>query len=822
MTDSSRSALGLALHLADRATADALAERLRPELLAALTDRFGLPEGIVAELAGPDAAGLRAALNADPEEFLIAAAETGDPLVGRAVWSALNRPGSGLTERAKDNLVSVVLRAADPTDDRWFGDDGLVTVLQDEGTAPTFLLTLTCGLAELVAHSVVRLGPHLPPPVFLDGCITMAELAGGAGIASFLRGVEKIPQLADLGHPGLLDLLRQAAAATDPEGFLRERRPAGEWTDPAQVRTLLELRHGNAPSAKPDGLDWDLIRREHKRLPFGEETRRTPDHREGSRLLRLVQWEGCPADLVMESFQDVPGNTARLAAKLPFEALAEPGEAHRVFLDDVLGRGIREGWLPVDRVLTEVRPVDEVLRALPYDHEPTRKALAGLLTRLGTDPVNWLTCYARMGRSPGSSVAELIADAASTATRRKRYADWPRPREAEFPAAYPEPNRKAFLDLLQCASDEVQIAVVPYFDALAVQQLLVDGDPSPAVRDAVVAAHGVAAQVAMAAADGLSAEKLTWLLDLDEPAVDAQLFRYAGIQGAERERMLAGRLRGGGTRTVPEELLRVLAEIGVGRYRRWLVSGVESGDLGVARTILGRLRLRVPATRARLLTAVWERGGPDAVRELLARDRLPVRLRRWTERALDAPDGLERLRARLAEEESPAKLMEFLTKPPSTRPEVRLRLLLAEGIEPPWSALVAAHRAGTLPTGLLDELVRHLDCPRELLMAALGRTPQSEADWMGRALKRGTLTLEDLLTHAAPARAALDHLRRYADDRTAERGRLPVRDRAAALAQEHLATDVEAWAVCLQLFPTFAGTLPELAATARAMTRIHV
>lgn len=80
----------------------------------------------------------------------------------------------------------------------------------------------------------------------------------------------------------------------------------------------------------------------------------------------------------------------------------------------------------MDRLLAEVTPAVEVLGSLPYDHEPTRKALAGLLDRLGTDPVNWLTCYARMGRARGS-VAELIDDAASAASRQKRNTSWPRP-----------------------------------------------------------------------------------------------------------------------------------------------------------------------------------------------------------------------------------------------------------------------------------------------------------------------------------------------------------------------------------------------------------
>ncbi|MFI9046450.1 hypothetical protein [Streptomyces sp. NPDC053427] len=813
-----------ALQLADPATADALAERLRPELLAVLADRFGLPEELVEVLAGPDAAGLRAALTADPGAFLTAAAERGDPVVGLALWRAEFRDASGRKLRATEaipSLLAAVLHAADPLDRRWYDeDDGLIPVLYEEAVGPVLVPALTSRFPGLVTGSVAQLGPHLPPPVVLDAFIGLVEFWGADALVRFLSLAEEMPELAGLGHPWLPGLLRQALDAPDPESFLREHRPAGEWTDPEHVRVLLELRYGDGPSVRPDGLDWDLIRREHDRLPLGHDPRRAPDLPQRVRLLRLVQWEGCPADLVRESFREVPRETARFAAELPFEALLHPElRMHRTDLRDVLERGIAEGRLPVDRVLTEVAPAETVLNALPYGHEPTRKALAGLLTRLGTDPVNWLTCYARTGRAHGS-VAELIADAASTTTGGKRCSAWPRPAPAQFPAGPPQDARRAFLGMFRCASPEAQRAVVPYLDARAVQHLLVHGDPSPEIRDAVVAAHGLPAQVAMAAAYDLSAEKLEYLLDLDEPAVDAQLFRYADLDRAERERMLAGRLRGGGIRAVPPELLATVEEISVSHHRPWLMAGLESGDPGVARALVGRLRLHVPATRLRLLVAVWERGGPDAVREILAMDRLPLTLRRRTEKLLDAPDGPDRIRALLAAEESPDRLAAFLMRAGS-RPGERLHRLRSEGLEPPWPALVAAREAGTLPDGLLDALADHPGCPRALLLAAPANLRGAGTDRLHDALLSGRLTPEDVLTRAAPAHAALDRLRRYAADRSALRGLHAVRGRARALTREHLATDAEAWAVALQLLPTFAGTLPELLATAGAMTRVH-
>ncbi|REK90261.1 hypothetical protein DY245_10850 [Streptomyces inhibens] len=823
MTTSSSTALRQALRLAGPDTADALAERLRPELLAALSDRFGLPEEVVAELVGPGGASLRAAMAADHEAFLLRAAETGDPAIARALWDARYRPASQHPRRVKDipGLLAAVLRAADPSDPRWYEEDGLVPLLQEEATGVELAPALTGPFPALIAYSLVRLAPNLPLPAALDAGIALVQLAGGEGLAAFVRAVEEAPDI-DLGHPGLLDLMRSAAAAADPESFLRERRPAGEWTDPAALQALLMVRDGHGSPAKPDGLDWELVRREHARLPFGTETRHGSRHRSGNRLLGLIGWEGCPHDLVMESFREHPMITARLAAELPFEALVgAEARAGTLRFEEVLGRGIREGRLSVDRVLTEVTPAAEVLRSLPYDHEPTRKALAALADRLGTDPVNWLTCYARTGRARGS-VAELIADAASATSRKKRNTTWPHPLEAVFPATAPEASRAAFLRLFECASQEAQIAVVPHFDARAVQHLLVYGEPAPAVRDAVVAAHGVSAPVSQASTDSLSPEELAHLLDLDEPRVDAALFLHCRIDQRERERMLAGRLRGGGTRTVPDELLRALDEVNLGHYRHWLVAGLESGDLGVARKLMERLKLRIPAARLRLLIAVWERSGPDAVREILAMDRLPVTLRRQTEQALDAPDGLARLRARLAAEEDPAKLVAFLNKTPAYDAGQQPHKLTGDGIVLPWAALREAYRSGELTRGLPEALAERADCPRELLLEFLAHTPEDSHyhhSCIQPALDRGALTPEDLLTRSAPARTALSHLIRALDSPGRQEDRQQLRAYAAALTDEHLGTDVEAWTVCLRLLPTFAGSLTELVATAGAIVR---
>ncbi|MEV5124003.1 hypothetical protein AB0K49_14655 [Streptomyces decoyicus] len=139
MTASSRSALRFALSLADPDTADALAERMVPQLLGVLSDRFGLPEEMVEELLGADPVQMRAALTIDPKEWLMAAAETGDPVVGRALWHAKYRNDAGYQEHAIEEipgLLAALLYAADLADPRWYEADGLFPLFYEELTGP--------------------------------------------------------------------------------------------------------------------------------------------------------------------------------------------------------------------------------------------------------------------------------------------------------------------------------------------------------------------------------------------------------------------------------------------------------------------------------------------------------------------------------------------------------------------------------------------------------------------------------------------------------------------------------------------------------------
>ncbi|TJZ54071.1 hypothetical protein FCH28_12725 [Streptomyces piniterrae] len=802
MTVSWSTALRLAVQLAGPDTTDALIERLGPQLVAAVAERHRVPTAAVEPLTAWEEQGLWRAMTDDVAGFQGRAVASGDPDVARLLYVERHR--------RSPQLLAVILAAADPADPRWYAAGGLVPAVL-EMTADLALEPALHGpFPELVEHAVMQLGPELPLPVVLDACHHLADLAGAAGVGELAKRVEATAD--ELAHPGLAELLHTAAAAPDPSAFLQEQRPAEEWTDPAHAHALLRVRLRERDVQQPAGLGWELILREHDRRPFGGK-RTPPENRYMDPLVCIVGWDGCPEELIGECLPDNFWAVLDAGARMPFEELVRVWNAKRGRSDEIVRRGALMGH--VDRILTELTPARDVLDALPSHHEPTREAIAAVLAPLGTDPVNWLTFYARMGRTDGTA-PELIADAVAVDSPKKRTTTWPRPLDAVFPVTAPRDSRAVFLNVLGCAPEAAQIAVVPHLDARAVQHFLVYGDPSPAVREAIVAAHGVPALASYASSRKLPAATVDYLFDLDEPAVDANLFAHCHIDQKERERLLAGRLRGGGTRTaVPEELLDALDEVNLGHYRHWLMAGLESGDLGVARKIVGRLRLQIPATRLRLLVAVWERGGPDAVREILAMDRLPATLRRQTEKLLDTPDGLDRLRDRLAEQEAPAKL---IGHPPQK--------LAGDQIAIPWPAMIEALRAGSLPDNALRTLTEFPGCPPEILVEALPSITLPEVHhqrrnhhWVTTGLEQGTLTPEEVLTHAAPAQAALSHLD-HAVSSLPPADRQALRSQVTALTDRHLGGNVEAWSVCLQLLPTFAGTLTELISTAGAVAQV--
>ncbi|MFC7329899.1 hypothetical protein [Marinactinospora rubrisoli] len=805
MRPTGMSPLRAALWMADPAVGTDLLKRLPEEAAAALADRYSLPERVAEAVAG-SAPGLVRAVLGQPDgaldrDLYLHVAALGDPeagcvLYGRHRWAEVI-PG----------LRSAVLAAADPGDPGWYTEQGLVPMLLRSPDNDVLYPALAGPFPEVVAHGVRVLASDLPLPALLDACAVVADRAGAEAVGR-LAG-----EVAEAEHAGLADLLRAAASAPDPGAFLRVRRPEGEWIDPAAVGALLRVRRNPQRLGAPCvPLDWGLVRREHERRPF-----------EGMQCVALSRWPDCPEDFALTGFHSAPSAAVKHAARLPVQVLSgEEARAERFAFTEPVRRGITGGWWSPARLLGEVAPAHRILAALPYDHAPTRAAVAEALEPLGTDPASWITLYARLPRFDGPFTA-LVADAG---TAKRRSTRWPRPLEAVFPATPPEKSRAVFLDLLMCASEEARLAVVPHLDARAVQHLLVYGRPSDRVRDAVVAAHGTPALESFASADFLPRRDREWLLDLDDPHVNARLFAHCAIPQAERVRMLAGDRRDGGREPVAEPLLRELRDTNLGHYRHWLTAGIGSGDIGVTRVLLDRIRLHTLAGRLRLLVALGERNGAQAVREVAEHPRFPATTRRLIAAALDDPDPVATLRRHLAAEEDPERVVSGLLDERAHTAE-RLKKILSEGGALPWPELERAHAAKPFPPSLLLELAKERDCPRSLLLDLL-RTPppvsrgyrhQHGLRWLTEVLDRGLLTPTDVLERCPEPRRILGYLNDLAtgnDDRPRVRARFGAEIRRSARA--HLGADPEAWAVAVRLFPEFTGTLPELLRTAAVIT----
>lgn len=785
-----------ALRLAGPDVRAALVERFRTQITTTVAQYAKLPEESIAKILADgdfDAAGYLAEGGPLERDLKLRAARLGDPKTATALI-----PGRDAI--SDDVLRELRTHIADPDDPAWHVDYGLVHKLRvSAGGDP--LAVAAWPFPKLVFDVASEHCKNLPYAVAIDLCVAVAD----RGDREMLRRLA----LRDLVHVGLNDLVMAAADAPSPSAYLADLRPPEEWIDAAAVRAIAGVRrHDGKPpqDAELPPLDWDLVRREHERRPFDRES-----------LPWLTRWPDCPDDIVAAALSANLVNTTQCAARLPFDIvendkLADWSQHFR----EVVSRGVTAGWLPLDRLLTEAAPAGRIAGALPFDVDEVGTALAKALAPLGTDPVNWLTFYSRLPRFEGT-IAALVDDVASGAG--KRATKFPRPLPAAMPATPPENTRETFVAVLSAMPDAVTVALAPYLDARSVQHILVYREPSDAVRDALVAAHGSVALAAFAAHGGLERGRVEWLMAHDDAATDASLFAHAPLTDADRVRMLAGFRTDGSRGPVPQELLDVLNDVNLGHYRDRVTAGLTSGDLGVARVIAGRLRLATEGGRMRLLVAVWERNGPEGVREILAMDRLPATTVKAVEAALAQPDGIDRLRARMAADDAPEEFLKRLRKKSGYAFE-RLRKLVGEGRDVPWDAAVAAADADTLDRDVVDALVDRSELPPEFAYAALRWGARNgdlrSADWRERLLFRG-LTPEDLLRHAPqPAR----YLTAVAFDRRRHNARrrqwAEPCETARALVDEHLGTNPDAWTVALHLLPDFTGTLPELLATARA------
>ncbi|EFL20345.1 LigA protein [Streptomyces himastatinicus ATCC 53653] len=355
------------------------------------------------------------------------------------------------------------------------------------------------------------------------------------------------------------------------------------------------------------------------------------------------------------------------------------------------------------------------------------------------------------------------------------------------------------------------------------------------------------------------ASRIEELLALDDPETNAKIFLYAQPTDEQRSAILEGRpfapdAPAGKRLPLSEDLVASIRSNSGG----WLWSSYASGHPELARAVLGKYKLLTPARRLALVTALWERSGRDAVQALLDETRFPGRrpkrhpltyeTHRAVQQALNAPDGLGRLRQMLAHAQSPEGQRDFLL---SLRSEAQCfnggKAIVKEmDDQPPWAELIDAHRREPLHEHLLAVLAERQDVPKELrkdCAAALVRLrhpdhtrcrsseprttlgllrhhPEPHEDWLRLAYRYEELTPTDTLREARPARAVVQHLLGLFPTRLDQSLIRPYRcahAQARRMAYAQLGTDPDAWAMAARLLPEFEGTFPELLTTAAAV-----
>ncbi|MEO3751416.1 hypothetical protein [Streptomyces sp. B6B3] len=775
--------LSLAFHLAPPAVVPALVGRLREDTRRLAGSGEPLPSRLVELFVAADDRELLEAVagsrsertftlgRRQPRVFRRLAA-AGDPRLGPLLYAP------SLTYRGLDEIRAAVLAGAarNPDAPGWREPGGLVPTLLD----PTFgsgmyAASLRPALAgpfpELIRHALAR-SPYLGMAHQLSACRAMLAFGGRERLAE-LAG---LPEL----RAEVAGVVRRAVDARDASAALADDATVAAWI------------------AEASATDWDAALAGHRR---GELT--------VAELLKLRDLTGCPEELA----------TAAVRERLLGHRWNTVKSIHE--LRDALEQGIEEGWCPAERALAEVRTAQWAVNGLFYQWtvDPYRAkyrrmtervgpAVADLVAPLGADVAAWRALFTLLPRFTGSAT-ELVAAAVDQAPEH-RGEDWPSDLTALFPARWAEasplhparatPDHVAFQFLLRHATDDVQCAVLPHVDDRTAQQMLIYHVHAPKVWDHVTRERGRQALVAMAASRGPERDATDFLLGHDDPDVNATLYHHGWLSPAARRAVMAGRPHGAGrTERVPlsEMMVDHFSRLNAFWDRHHLGPLCESGHPELVRMLLGRLRVHTPTAQFRLLLRLWERRGPEAVRDLLAettfpgrRGRthpLPRKLHTLAQRALAAgtPEAGLALLRRLDEEAwSPAGRAAYL-RASGSRSEKRAREALEHLTEEtalpvPWEALLEAHRADPLPDSLLAVLVETSGCPLALCVAAL------------HDLRPAPRAVTALATTRRP-----DVLRA-----------------ARALTARHLGNDVEAWARALTLLPEFDGTIPELLTTA--------
>ncbi|WP_026411291.1 hypothetical protein [Actinomadura oligospora] len=448
---------------------------------------------------------------------------------------------------------------------------------------------------------------------------------------------------------------------------------------------------------------------------------------------------------------------------------------------------------------------------------------------LGDDVEAWRAVRARLSRFRGD-LADLLTEVGEAAPSKGRAKATGWPGGGDLPAwdgaVSVSGARAKFLALLDAASVETQLKLLRHLDDRTVADLFGQGAWQDAWLEFAMNAKQKRYRLALAQRPSLAPEAIEVLMSRNDPALNARLFLRTGATGPQRERLLSGRLS--------KDLVERLMERDGGFRAR---DAVSCSNVRLQRHILALVRVRGIVPQQRLMLNLWERGGPDAVRDLLenepearkfSRKVIRPEVRRFARLLVAEPDAgaaLERMRATVTAGET-AQAQAAVLRERGTHPSASE--VFREAHLWRWDELIDEHRREPLGTIVLLGLAELPECPRELRDEAerqqwrwfketndviVGETPEeilrdnTAGPWLHRAVSEGAVTWEQAAALAHPAEQAL--------------AAMTGPDALAALTplvREHLDPSRDSWVLALRMLPSFTGSVSELLHTAALAT----
>ncbi|MFC7263884.1 hypothetical protein [Streptomyces lutosisoli] len=711
------------------------------------------------------------------------------------------------------------------------------------------------GIPHFVAAGVVSDAPEVVEHALRVCGRAMTSAEQFRGVLGLLDHPERLRALLDSADAPLRPAVaEQAHAALGTDGAaLRAAVTAAESAE----GLVAGLRAGEAEPCRRRTFEWDALVSAHLADPLPEAAVRF-----------LAQQPECPEPVLAELYRTHPtvvAGVARPCATLVRAAAGTPGHPELVRIctalsadgtdrpagPDGTGTNARAGQAgavgrsdeadiaaPSDDDLSPLSaPSDDDLSPLsaPSDDSlsslsalildtvtpartaaialaelgPSRPVRESLHRRLGADPKRWATLRTTLSRYKGTLAALLAAIADG---------------EAPAGSAKPPALTKPYRFLLYAAEPGDLSGLLPRLPDELLTALLGKGSLPPHALDTALAAGDPRVAAAIGGNVALGVRELRRLTELDEPAVNASVFRHQKVTLSLCRAIASGVPRTPG-RTEPVPLDAGLrAELLGETYKHQRTPLVTIGD---PELVHHAWRFLSEDGQHYAVVRVWERAGEEGVRRLLglfpedAVTAHPVLAR------AAATGDLGRFKEDLHPFDDPDTLCGILTEPRGRNATRRLvYTLVHEPYAYDFTRLAAAHRAVPFQPEPLAELLRHEDVDeavREALTVVsvnqwldskdhgadpvelLRSTPYPGWQWFTRAVEGGFVDPERLVDTAHPAHEVLGSLRHF-DDAVAGRARRYT----AELVREHLAGHPEGWVVALGLVGTYAGTLAEL------------